>query len=464
MRTKIGRLSGPLLAGVVAGGLVAAGLFLTAMHLFGFNAICAQGVLCELAGYRNVGAARGVHLVGTVDPHTEFAVVWESPGRQRPPTVRHRPAGAGEWSIAEGSSRPAPANGVVASGSHIHQVRVTGLQPGTRYEYQVSWDARSGHREFSPTFNARTLTANAPIKLAFLADTCLSNRPDGRSGPMSAVMGHLAESGVQLILGGGDYACAIDDGRYATAEPAIQRFFDEWQPLLASVPLVAQYGNHECCHGENADLWSPRLDLSWAPWRSEDGRSFAFDLLDTFIVGFYGTGAEPEAARSHLEWLDRMLGQARARGQRHLVVFQHAPLFSAGLTHPPHEALRRQIVPILERWQVNLHLSAHDMSYERTLPLADGAEGDPTIGSLPAAPGDDWSGVVYAKVSPAGRATSRHDNLPDQLPPYIAVADEGRFYYATLTIPGGGAPLKYAAQAFTPHGDGTVVDSFLLGR
>lgn len=451
-----------LVAGMVIGGAAVGLLLVAGLSLFGTGLLCAEGILCDLAGYRNVGAARGIHLVGTADPYRSFAVVWETPSRQRPPSVEYRPAGRGDWSKATGTSQQAPPNGLVASDAHIHRVEVTDLEPGTEYEYRVSWDARSRERSFSPTFVTHTLSREQPIRVAFLSDTCLQLRPDGRSGPMDAIMRDLRSTDIDLILGGGDYACALDDGRYATPEPVVQRFFDEWQPVFSSIPFVAQYGNHESCHGEWPELWDARLDLSWAPEQAADGRSFAFDILDTHIVGLYATGCAETVPEDHVAWLSENLEQARGRGQRHLIVYQHAPLFGEGRAHPPAEAMRRQLVPVLERQQVDLHLSAHDMSYERTQPITNaGGEGAPATAAA-GTPEGAWSGVVYAKVSPTGRPTHRDDNVPADVPPYFAVVDDQRYFYATFTIHPGDRPLEYRAYAFDGQGRRSVLDRLTL--
>jgi hypothetical protein len=180
-------------------------------------------------------------------------------------------------------------------------------------------------------------------------------------------------------------------------------------------------------------------------------------------VGFYGTGAHNTVPAEHVAWLDETLADARARGQRHLVVFQHASLFGTGQAHPPEEAMRRQLVPVLEQRQVDLFLSAHDMAYERTLPLTAAADGQPVSGSIAQAVRGAWNGVVYAKVSPTGRATGIENSIADPRPSHIAVADDDHFFYATLVLAGNGGPMEYTAYAFDRRGQRRVIDHFSVG-
>jgi hypothetical protein len=52
--------------------------------------------------------------------------------------------------------------------------------------------------------------------------------------------------------------------------------------------------------------------------------------------------------------------------------FADSALFAHGVCHPAREEVRETLQPILERCGVDLHLSAHDQSYERTPPLRAG--------------------------------------------------------------------------------------------
>src|SRR3546814_5470515 len=76
-----------------------------------------------------------------------------------------------------------------------------------------------------------------------------------------------------------------------------------------------------------------------------------------------------------LGWLDEDLGAARRNGAQWLIVYQHDSLFGHGLSHPADPRLRRLLMPILEKHEVDLHLSAQDQSYERTFPLRTGEAG-----------------------------------------------------------------------------------------
>ncbi len=450
-----------LLAFGMGGAIVGFGLVAVLLRA-GPETLCAKALLCSPISVEQVGGAKAIHLAGAPDLKRGFSVYWETANPLQDARVSYRPDGLGGWREAKAVSVPAPPNGFLKGAGHIHRTTIEGLEPGTVYEYRVSSDLR-GAGPWSETFRTRTLPETGPVSLAFVSDLCLRDRPDGRSAGVEVTRASLSQARPDYILGGGDYACALDDGRYAMAEPAIQQWFQEWQSVFTRSPFLAQYGNLECCHGSDTSQWKPRLTQGWAGSYSPDGLSFSFDVLDAHFVGFFepGTGAVP--GKDALDWLEADLEAARARGQRFLVVYQHGPLFGAGQTHPPDPSLQAAIVPILERQQVDLHLSGHDQSYERTLPLMGGADGKPKIGSQERGLYDRWDGVVYAKVSPSGRHARLQPNLPETIPAYMAVADDSAYYYAMISLSGQGE-LSVVTHKVDANANNDVIDTFKITR
>jgi hypothetical protein len=116
------------------------------------------------------------------------------------------------------------------------------------------------------------------------------------------------------------------------------------------------------------------------------------------------------------------------------VVYQHAPVFAHGRSHPARDEIRATLPPILERHGVDLHLSAHDQSYERTFALCDGAS---RVAAADPARIRAGSGVVYAKISPAGKRSNRacdFSRIEGAPPPQIAVRSDECHHYGLLRI------------------------------
>jgi hypothetical protein len=172
-------------------------------------------------------------------------------------------------------------------------------------------------------------------------------------------------------------------------------------PLFAHAPFMSQYGNHEVELGEDIDEWAARFAH---PRGSSDGRCYSFDVGPAHFVGLLAPGRAPDP--SHLRWLEADLSSESARAAAWRIVFQHAPVFASGSSHPARPEVRA-LMPVFERLGVDLHLSGHDQNYERTHPLRGARAQEPRARTMDCTHYAAGGGVVYAKVSPAGKLSER---------------------------------------------------------
>lgn len=69
--------------------------------------------------------------------------------------------------------------------------------------------------------------------------------------------------------------------------------------------------------------------------------------------------------QSQVAWFEAALAASRARWK---IVFMHVPAFSAG-RHGPHPALQQALVPLLDRFDVQMVITGHDHDYQRSVPI-----------------------------------------------------------------------------------------------
>jgi hypothetical protein len=359
-------------------------------------------------------------------------VCWTGSHRN-PGVVESRVAGSATWAPTVAVRRPRP-----GTSGYLHRAALVDLVAGERYEYRVSHD--DGHPEaWSSTFLTRA-PADGPearVEAVFVCDVGIAGRHDHTCDDTAAVIDAIGRRPPDVVLGGGDYAYAHGDPRFSDPADAIGAWFDQMQPLLAVVPFMPQLGNHEVEVGERLGDWRPRL-----PDRvgSASGLSYSFDLGPAHFVGLHAPGRAPSEA--DLAWLERDLRAAAARGASWRIVFQHAPVFSHGTSHPARAELTA-LAPRFAELGVDLHLSGHDQSYERTHQLA----ADGTVHLPPGVTGDTGdtgdtvytagAGVLFVKASPAGKLSDRgrrFSRLPDvPTPPVVRQHDTGH-HWARLTI------------------------------
>jgi len=269
------------------------------------------------------------------------------------------------------------------------------------------------------------------VRCIFFSDTGLIGRRDGNADGTEAIFGEILRRKPDFLLGGGDYAYANKDDRFAEVSLAVDEWFRQAEPLLSRFPFFAQYGNHEIVLEERYEDWAPRFDH---PAGFDDQKCYSFDIGPAHFAAFF-TG-RPRPKEHHLEWLEADLQAARAAGAVWLIVFTHEPVFGHGYRHPSSFMVTSTLGALCERLKVDLVLSAHDQNYERSYPLQ-GVPHATRAAEVGEGPYRQGSWPVFAKVSPAGkRSEIGHRFSPFMCPKheYIAARNDERHHFAELAI------------------------------
>ncbi|MCX6590987.1 MAG: metallophosphoesterase [Acidobacteria bacterium] len=233
-----------------------------------------------------------------------------------------------------------------------YRAELPGLAPGKEYSYRVTVGSdvitsESRHRFKTPT----------PGRFSFLA---LGDSGDG-SAPQQLLAQRMAEERPDLALHVGDIA--YED---ATFEQFQAYYFEYYASLMARVPFFTAPGNHEYFTPRAA----PYLALITAPAGEvpavDQGRYYSFDWGDAHFVSLDSNLLDNAAASQRmLTWLEADLQATTARWR--IAFFHHLPY---PLTHhvrdPLCRAAREMFLPILERYGVQLVLTGHEHSYQRS--------------------------------------------------------------------------------------------------
>jgi hypothetical protein len=409
--------------------------------------------LARLAYRAEPGPPEQIHLSWTGDPASSLTVRWITPAPGEG-FVEYRERGRA-WERTPAVYRPSP-----GIGGSVHTAELRNLRPGTEYEYRVL--VHSDGREFtSQVFATRTAPAadSDRFTCAFFCDTGVMGRPGGQADGVLPVLQELRQARPLLLLGGGDYAYCDKDPRFKTIATGIDAWFRQIEPLACEIPLMAQYGNHEVDLVERFSDWEPRF----AHPAGGQGRCYSFRIGCAHFAAFYAPvkTVDPQ----DVAWLDADLAAARADGARWLIVFQHQPIFAHGRSHPANPDIRRQLVPVIERHKVDLHLSGHDQNFERTFPLRSAFDA-PVIASQDARTTPAGIGTIYAKISPSGKRSDiggdfSHFTCPQQ--DFIAVRDDGAHHYAMIAVDA--RSLEVAVHAVSENGQPSrVIDRFTILR
>jgi acid phosphatase type 7 len=379
-------------------------------------------VIACVAGPSAVHLALGDRFGHSVD------VIWCGPGGSEG-CVRYRPVGTSVWAEVKATSR-STIDG--PKGAWVFRGRCDRLEHDRRYEYEVVQVVDGRRHELNGSSFVAPPSANGGgVCLAFIADTGISGRSDGLSDGTRRIVEEVSQLRPHVVLGGGDYAYRSSDRRWRSGQQAVHAWLEEMAPLVRNHPLMVQYGNHEVELGERYRDWAVHFP-PLADETAADLRSYSFEVGACHVAAFYAPTEAVDPAE--LSWLWQDLSAARRRGSSWLVVFQHQPLLAHGRSHPADGRVARALGLVLDSHRVDLHLSAHDQSYERTYPLTwDGS-------SLRRASGGRSSfrkgdGTVLAKVSPAGKRSDRggsFSNLPAERAEMVAVASDTAHHFAVV--------------------------------
>ena len=241
-----------------------------------------------------------------------------------------------------------------------YQANITGLQPGTDYVYRVSVSGA----DVTPGGNMQFRTAG-PGPFDFLA---IGDSGYGQYAEQFTIAQRILTENPALVLHTGDLVYGAPSGSF---EGYQRNYFNYYYATMSSVPFFPSLGNHDY-ETPNA---LPYLAVHSVPTENvppaERGRYYSFDWGNVHFVSLDGNASLERAVNSGgsmLRWLEDDLRSTR---QFWRIVYFHYPPYAAGPNmNDPHSALIRQyVVPILEAYGVQVVLTGHEHSYQRSQPL-----------------------------------------------------------------------------------------------
>lgn len=236
-----------------------------------------------------------------------------------------------------------------STGGTLHEVTLTQLEPDTTYFYRVRAD-----KIWPPLSDDETSATYSPIY--FFRTAPRGEEPftfiaygDNRSQPVvhGALIEKVLDERASFAINTGDLTeTGIDDQQWQN------EFFAPALPLMHYLPMWTTLGNHDGNHVSYYELFSLPGNESW--YRFEYGSVEFFSLNST---------EELDPKSEQYLWLAEALERSTAHWK---VVFLHHPAFACTETRlPGFGPMRDYIVPLLEKYSVDLVLAGHDHLYGR---------------------------------------------------------------------------------------------------
>ncbi len=249
-----------------------------------------------------------------------------------------------------------------ASG-RLHELRLTGLKPDTRYFYSVDGAVHSFHTAPSPS-------SERPLRLWVQGDPgrAIPTTMQGRDAALAWADEHPREGlpPIDLWLTTGDNAYRSGKDREYQ-----QHLFQAYPRLLPTVPYLPVHGNHDARRNVFYKLFTfPTAgEAGGAPSGSE--HYFSLDYGQLHLVFLDSQDGDLAKGGEMLQWLQRDLAATR---QRWVIALLHHPPYSKGSHDSDNDAdsdgrmrqVRENVLPLLERGGVDLALFGHSHAYERS--------------------------------------------------------------------------------------------------
>ncbi|MEM1451479.1 MAG: metallophosphoesterase family protein [Planctomycetota bacterium] len=251
-----------------------------------------------------------------------------------------------------------------------HRITINGLQPATKYYYAVGTSSSilvggDANHYFvtSPLPGARV-----PTRVWVLGDsgTADANAAAVRDAYRSFTGNRHTD--LWLMLGDNAYDSGTDD----EFQDAV---FDMYPEMLRTSPVWPTRGNHEIVGFVYYDIFSLPQGGEAGGVPSGTEAYYSFDHANAHFVCLDSFASSPLQGDAMATWLESDLA---SNDKDWTIAFWHHPPYSKG-SHDsdvelPLVLMRTQIVPILEDHGVDLVMSGHSHSYERSY-LIDGHYG-----------------------------------------------------------------------------------------
>ena len=317
-----------------------------------------------------------------------------------------------------------------------HEILLAGLAPDTRYYYSVGTAAGPLAGGDADHFFVTPPEAGPvkPTRIWIIGDagTASANQVAVRDAYLTYTGSRLTD--LWLMLGDNAYPNGTD-AQYQAG------IFDIYPMLLRQSPFWPSYGNHDAVSSDSATQSGPYYGMLSLPTLGDAGgvpsgteAYYSFDYGNIHFIALDSSESDRSSSGPMLTWLQADLA---ANTKTWTIAFWHHPPYSRGSHNSDTDAemiqMRQNALPILEAAGVDLVLTGHSHSYERSFLLdghygssstltaamkKDGGSGredgsgayqKPSLGPAP------HEGTVYAVAGSSGQISGGSLNHPAML-------------------------------------------------
>ena len=352
-----------------------------------------------------------------------------------------------------------------------HELPLTGLRPNTRYFYAVGTPSEvlASGEDFA-FFTAPPAGTVQPVRLWVLGDSGTKNANAAAVSAAYETFNGRTRTDLWLMLGDNAY----DTGTDAEYQAAV---FDMYPAMLRQSVLWPTIGNHDTAQSTTPSPTLPYFEMFTLPTRAEAGgvpsgteKYYSFDYANIHFVCLDSMTSSRAIDGAMATWLQNDLASTN---QPWIIAFWHHPPYTKGSHDSDKERelieMREKLLPLLEAGGVDLVMTGHSHSYERSYLLnghygasttltpemkIDGGNGGATSDGPYRKPGDNapFKGAVYITAGSSGQISGGPLNHPAMC---VSLNNLGSM---VLDVNGPRLEARFLRE------NATVVDSFVIEK
>ncbi|CAM3344105.1 DNRLRE domain-containing protein [Shewanella violacea] len=251
-----------------------------------------------------------------------------------------------------------------------HSVTLSGLAPNTRYYYAVldnQGGVLTGGDSTHFFFTSPSVGNTGLTRVWIIGDSGTANSNARAVRDAYKTRTGSSYTDLWIMLGDNAYSTGTDSEYQAAV-------FDIYPELLKQSPLWSTLGNHDGATADSASQQGPYYDIFTLPTNGEAGgvpsgteAYYSFDYGQIHFVCLESYETDRSSNGAMLTWL---VNDLEATSQPWIVAYWHHPPYTKGSHDSDSESrlieMRENALPILESYGVDLVLSGHSHSYERS--------------------------------------------------------------------------------------------------
>ena len=263
-------------------------------------------------------------------------------------------------------------DGLIDANTRLHKVKLTGLVPGTKYQYRVGSTEIVKFGPYSVTFGTNVFSAPATFttlsKKADQVSVVVMNDLHQKLSTIQALWALAKVKPVDLVVFNGDSLDYLE-----SEEQIVTNLLQPSADLFAqNTPLVYVRGNHETRGRFARSLRDYVATPSGNYYYAFDAGPVHFVVLDTgedkedVHPAYSGLNDFNGYREQERQWLAQEVRTKAFRKARYRVVFMHMPPFSARAGKVPTGGTAdclAKFAPLLNQAKVDLLVTAHTHHY-----------------------------------------------------------------------------------------------------